>query len=153
MAEDIGLEQRLDFTSRSIGDITPPSAVPYTGNLLYCPWTVERSFVPYVTGGGGFSLLERGGFTNDNHTFFTANTGGGVKWLWTDRWGIRTDYRFLWVASDSDAPTFFGRLDQNERNISWPPRSMWSTTASPGPIASSAPRRSPRLCTGCRLTA
>ena len=38
VAGDIGLEQRLDFASGSVGDVTPPSAVGYTGNLLYYPW-------------------------------------------------------------------------------------------------------------------
>ncbi len=112
----IGVEQRLTFPNPgvgSIGDVTPPSSLSYSGNVVVYPWTLDRSWAPYVTGGlGGLTLLQRNGLTGDDHTFFTTNLGGGLKYYWSDRWGIRGDYRFLWIdGSGVDAPQFFGRGD------------------------------------------
>lgn len=111
----IGVEQRLvasAFNRVSTGDITPPSSLVYTGNVLYYPATFNRSLVPYATGGAGaMTLLDRAGLTDENQTFFTANVGGGVKWFFTERLGIRGDYRFFWVNSEDEGPAFFGRDD------------------------------------------
>ena len=67
--------------------------------------------MPYVTGGvGGLTMFERADLgINSTATFLTGNVGGGVKWYAPNgRWGLRGDYRFLAVRSNSDAPTFFG---------------------------------------------
>jgi len=113
-AGGIGIEQRLTFSpgGPSIGDVTPPSSLAYAGNILYYPWTHNRAAAPYVTGGaGGLTLLERKGFSDENQTHFTANVGGGLKYFFTPRWGLRGDYRFLWVNSDDDSPLVFARND------------------------------------------
>lgn len=113
-AGGIGVEQRLNFDGirPSIGDATPPSSLSYTGNIVYYPWTSNRSAAPYVTGGAGaLTLLERSGFTDDNQTYFTANVGGGLKYFMTSRWGLRGDYRFSWVNSEENGPSFFGQAD------------------------------------------
>jgi hypothetical protein len=109
----IGVEQRINFrSSPSIGDATPPSSLAYSGNAVFYPWTSNRSLAPYATGGAGaLTLLEQAAFTDENQTYFTANFGGGVKWFFTPRLGIRGDYRFLWVNSEDEGPAFFGRED------------------------------------------
>jgi hypothetical protein len=43
----------------------------------------------------------------------TGNVGGGVKWYAPNgRWGLRGDYRFVAVRSDTSAPVFFGQEDR-----------------------------------------
>lgn len=115
LAGGIGVEQRLTFPGvggRSLGDVTPPNSLAYNGNIVFYPWTLNHSAAPYVTGGAGaLTLLERGGFTDDDQTYFTANVGGGVKYFLTSRWGVRGDYRFFWVNSEDEGPAFFGRAD------------------------------------------
>ncbi len=114
-ASGIGVEQRLTFPgvgSASLGDVTPPSSLTYNGNLVFYPWTLDHAAAPYVTGGVGvLTLLERKGFTDENQTYFTANVGGGLKYFFTPRWGLRGDYRFFWVNSETEGPGFFGRAD------------------------------------------
>lgn len=111
----IGVEQRLTFpgvSGPSLGDATPPSSLAYNGNIVFYPWTLSQAAVPYVTGGAGaLTLLERSGFTAGDQTYFTMNVGGGLKYFLTPRWGVRGDYRFFWVNSDSQGPAFFSQAD------------------------------------------
>lgn len=112
VAGSFGIEQRLGFAGRSVGDLTPPDTLAYNGNVVFYPWQNDRSLVPYVTGGvGGLTMFETRevGF-NDDKTFFTGNVGGGVKW-YRGRWGLRGDYRFFGVGSKDDVSGFFGKAD------------------------------------------
>ena len=112
VAGAFGIDQRLNFGSRSVGDVKPPNLLAYTGNLVFYPTKNDRRLVPYLTGGaGGLTLFEKKsvGFTDDE-TFFTGNAGGGVKW-YMGRWGLRGDYRFYSVKSKDDVPQFFARSD------------------------------------------
>lgn len=105
-----GVDQRIGFRSRSIGDVSPPDMLAYNVNALYYPFKNDRRFVPYVTGGvGGLTTFETSeiGF-DDDETFLTGNAGAGVKWYF-GRWGVRGDYRFFAIDSKENAPAFFGR--------------------------------------------
>ena len=116
LAGDFGVEQRLSSPnlSQSIGDTKAPGSLAYSGNVVVYPWTSHRALTPFVTGGvGRLTMLDRiagNGFMVDNHSFFTTNVGGGVKYYW-GRVGVRSDYRFLWASSSDDADPFFGRTD------------------------------------------
>jgi hypothetical protein len=83
----------------------------YSGNLVVSA-PVSRSVVPYVTGGvGALTMFGREPLgVADTESFLTSNVGAGVKWYAPNgRWGLRGDYRFEAVASNADAPDFFGR--------------------------------------------
>jgi opacity protein-like surface antigen len=104
-----GITQNLDFTSGTVNQKTP-NLLNYTGNVVVSVPT-RHSIEPYVTGGvGGLTLFDKPALgISDTQTFFTGNVGGGVKWLFNGRWGVRADYRFMAVKSKTDAPAFFGQ--------------------------------------------
>ena len=89
----------------------PPNTLAYNGNAIVYPTGNDRAFAPYATGGvGGLTQFERPALgVSTTTTFLTGNVGGGVKYFLNDRWGLRGDYRFFAVRSQSDAPSFFGR--------------------------------------------
>jgi hypothetical protein len=108
-AGTLGVAQDLQ-----LGGITtnqkPPNLVSYAANLVLAAPT-HSSVVPYVTGGiGGLTMFERasvGAIGTEN--FLTGNAGAGVKWYAPGgHWGVRGDYRFLAVRSNTEAPAFFG---------------------------------------------
>ena len=94
-----------------------PRTLGYEGNLVLHPRGNDHALVPYVTGGiGGLTLFTRSelkplGLMN-NETYFTGNTGAGLKWFVAPGWGLRADYRFLIIKSKKTAPEFFG-LNEN----------------------------------------
>lgn len=105
----IGVSQDLEFGGFS-GTENPPNLMSYSGNVVFS--APSRSVVPYATvGAGGLTMFEREKFgVDETQTFLAGNVGGGVKWhSWSDRWGLRGDYRFVMVRSQDDAPAFFGQ--------------------------------------------
>ena len=100
------------FGNYQVGGVSSNSKTPnllnYSGNVIvYGP---RYGIVPYATGGVGslvsFKRAELG--VDDTQAFLTGNVGGGVNW-YAGRWGIRGDYRFIAIRSQSDAPAFFGQ--------------------------------------------
>ena len=88
-----------------------PSTLTYSGNLVISLPT-HTSFVPYATAGiGGLTMFQQADLgVNSADTLLTGNVGGGVKWYAPNgRWGLRGDYRFSALRSNSDAPAFFGQ--------------------------------------------
>jgi len=107
----LGIAQDLQFGGSTITSTRTPDQLNYTGNVVVSAAT-HTSAVPYVTGGvGGLTMFERPGLgINDTTTLLTGNVGGGVKWYAPNgRWGLRGDYRFVAVRSDTSAPAFFGQ--------------------------------------------
>ena len=105
-----GIDQRLDLRSGS-RSVRPPTTLAYNGNAVVYPAGNNRAFVPYATVGvGGLTTFERPELgVNDRTTFLTGNVGGGVKYYFNNRWGVRADYRFFAVRAKDDAPAFFGQ--------------------------------------------
>ncbi|HEX6463965.1 MAG TPA: outer membrane beta-barrel protein [Vicinamibacterales bacterium] len=103
-----GVTQNLDFTSGT-SNLKTPNLLSYNGNVVVSVPT-RHSIEPYVTGGvGGLTVYSKPALAiTDTQTFFTSNVGGGVTWF-NGRWGLRADYRFLAVKSNTDAPAFFGQ--------------------------------------------
>lgn len=67
--------------------------------------------MPYATIGiGGTTIYKREALRISNtDSFFTTNLGGGVKWYATNgRWGVRGDYRLLYLGKRGNEPDFFG---------------------------------------------
>lgn len=83
----------------------------YTGNVVIYAGGRDRGVAPCVAGGiGGLTLFECMEVrVADNTTFFAGTVGDGLKVDLTDGLGLRVDYRFIPVASQDDAPAFFGR--------------------------------------------
>jgi outer membrane protein with beta-barrel domain len=108
-----GVDQRLSVRNAS-QSVKPPNTLAYNGNAIVYPAGNNHAFVPYATGGiGGLTLFERRALgVNDTTTFLTGNVGGGVKYYFNSRWGVRGDYRFFAVRSKDDAPSFFGQETQ-----------------------------------------
>jgi hypothetical protein len=106
----LGIEQNLRFGGGT-SNLKTPNLVNYSGNLVVSAPN-RSAVIPYVTGGvGGLTLLDTASLgIADTKTFLTGNVGGGLKWFNpAGRWGLRADYRFTAVRSDSDAPAFFGQ--------------------------------------------
>jgi opacity protein-like surface antigen len=106
----LGIAQDLQFGGSSITSTRTPDQLNYTANVVVSAPT-HTAAVPYVTGGiGGLTMFERPGLgINGSTTLLTGNVGGGVKWYAPNgRWGLRGDYRFVAVRSDTAAPAFFG---------------------------------------------
>jgi opacity protein-like surface antigen len=106
----LGVAQDLQFGGLT-GKQKAPNQLNYTANLVASVPT-HSPVVPYATGGiGGLTMFDRPILgVSGTQTFLTGNVGGGLKWYAPNgRWGLRGDYRFLAVRSNSDAPTFFGQ--------------------------------------------
>jgi len=109
----LGISQDLAFGGLT-RNMKSPNTLNYSGNVVVSLPT-HTSFVPYATGGvGGLTMFERSSLgINGTTTFLTGNVGGGVKWYApSNRWGLRGDYRFVYVRSKDDAPEFFGKDDR-----------------------------------------
>jgi hypothetical protein len=111
----IGLTQNMRIGNvESPQELHSPSMYAYSGNLVISPLQASVVVVPYLTAGiGGITLrgtddVEALGIT-DSATYLVGNVGGGTKWYFDDRWGVRADYRFLIVDNKPGAPEFFGR--------------------------------------------
>lgn len=107
----LGVAQDLQFGGSAIAKTRTPDQLNYTANVVISAPT-HASAVPYITGGiGGLSMFERAAFgVTGTTTLLTGNVGGGVKWYApSGRWGLRGDYRFETVRSDTSAPAFFGQ--------------------------------------------
>jgi len=109
----LGISQDLAFGGLT-RNLKTPNILNYTGNVLVSAAT-GSPVVPYATGGiGGMTMFERAslGITS-NETFLTGNAGGGVKWYAPNgRWGLRGDYRFIYVRANGSTPAFFGQDDR-----------------------------------------
>lgn len=109
----LGVEQNLEYRGVE-ADLKPPHMLNYSGNVVVSLPT-RSSIVPFATGGvGGMTMFEREELgVNNSETFLTGNAGGGLKWYAKNgRWGLRGDYRFLYVKGKNDAPAFFGADDR-----------------------------------------
>ena len=110
---NIGVSQNINL-STGMKSVTPPHQLTFSGNVLGYVGGRDRRVVPYVTAGaGGLTLFDKAevGVANTT-TFFAGNAGGGLLAGITDRVSLRVDYRFIAVASKTDAPAFFGRDDR-----------------------------------------
>jgi OmpA-OmpF porin, OOP family len=88
----------------------------YRLNVLYN--FMEGSKVrPFVTGGAGWERVDAGSF-GDRHDF-GFNAGGGVRWFFTDRFGLRLDGRFVSTAHG-------GNIDARENNVEGQVGVMWA---------------------------
>jgi hypothetical protein len=110
----IGVRQNLQAGDAVALTARSPGLYTYTATLIVSPFTVNRSLAPYATvGAGGITLLDGAHGTTlgleGNTSYFAGNVGGGLKWYFNDRLGVRADYRLLVVNGRSDAPEFFGR--------------------------------------------
>lgn len=105
-----GVDQRVNTRTGS-PSVRPPNTLAYNGNAVVYPAGNNHTFVPYATGGiGGLTMFERAEVgVKDTTTFLTGNVGGGVKYYFNNRWGVRGDYRFFAVRTKDDAPAFFGQ--------------------------------------------
>lgn len=105
-----GVDQRLNLRSGA-QSVKPPNTLAYNGNAIVYPGGNNHAFVPYATGGiGGLTLFDRAAVgVRNTTTFLTGNVGGGAKYYFNNRWGVRGDYRFFAVRSKDDAPSFFGQ--------------------------------------------
>jgi hypothetical protein len=108
-----GINQQLDLRSGT-RSVRPPNTLAYNGNAIVYPGGNNHAFVPYATGGvGGLTTFERPELgVNDTTTFLTGNVGGGVKYYFNNRIGVRGDYRFFAVRAKDTAPSFFSRETQ-----------------------------------------
>jgi hypothetical protein len=131
VGDSIGVSQSLHFTGNVNCPLAPtgtsglcgfsgttPNLLNYSGNVVA---NLPGAFiVPYATGGvGGLTAFSKAsvGVTSTD-TFFTFNVGGGVKWYApSGRWGLRGDYRFIGMASKSDASAFFGQDNRYAHRI------------------------------------
>jgi opacity protein-like surface antigen len=96
-----------------------PSTLSYSGNVVVSLPT-HTSVVPYATAGiGGLTLFQQADLgVNSADTLLTGNVGGGVKWYAPNgHWGLRADYRFSAVRSNSDAPAFLGQDTRYEHRV------------------------------------
>jgi Outer membrane protein beta-barrel domain len=109
VTDSLGISQDLTFGGLTRNSKSP-NTLGYSGNVVVSLPT-HTAFVPYAAGGvGGPTMFDRGSLGIDrSETFFTSNVGGGLKWYApNNRWGLRGDYRFTYVASKDDAPAFVG---------------------------------------------
>ena len=107
----LGIAQDLQFAGSAISKTRTPDQLSYTANVVVSAPT-HASAAPYVAAGiGGLTMFERPGLgVNGSTTLLTGNVGGGLKWYApSGRWGLRGDYRFVSVRSDTSAPAFFGQ--------------------------------------------
>ena len=117
----IGRRQDLDLGGFLMADQKTPNLWNYSGNLIVNPFGKDRVLVPYVAGGlGGLTLLNGTdtsslGLTT-NHTYLTTNVGGGLRWFPMPHWGLRGDYRYFMINSDTNAPSFFGQTQDRHAN-------------------------------------
>jgi Outer membrane protein beta-barrel domain len=114
----LGISQDLDFGGVTT-DAKSPNTLNYSGNVVVSMPT-HTSFIPYATGGvGGLTMFDRGSLgIATTETFLTGNAGGGLKWYApNNRWGLRGDYRFIYVVSKDDAPAFFGQDDRYAHRV------------------------------------
>jgi hypothetical protein len=106
----LGISQDLQFAGFTANQKGPNQLI-YSGNVVISAPT-RSSLVPYAAGGiGGLTNLQQVnlGITS-NETFLTGDVGGGIKWYAANgRWGLRGDYRFFAVRSNTDAAAFFGQ--------------------------------------------
>jgi Outer membrane protein beta-barrel domain len=96
-----------------------PSTLTYSGNVV-ASLPTHTAVVPYATAGiGGFTMFQQVNLgINSNDTLLTGNVGGGLKWYAPNgRWGLRGDYRFSAVGSNSNAPAFYGQDTRYEHRV------------------------------------
>ena len=100
-----------------------PNVLIYSGNVVYNPWTSERTFVPYVSAGVGalrtFGLTEGSRFGLAGRTTYpTGSLGGGLRWFPIRHWGVRGDYRFMGLKRDAgDTAPGAGRVVRSAHRI------------------------------------
>lgn len=105
----VGLEQDLDFEGGSLGTVSSPSMLNYSGNLVVNLFNPEARVVPYVAGGlGAITLFDEPSLgLEDTEHYFAANLGAGITAMF-GRWGLRGDYRLYAVDPGDAAPGFLG---------------------------------------------
>jgi hypothetical protein len=109
----VGVHQRLALGSGSV-DARSPNLYAYNANLVVNPLRAGTAIVPYIAGGVGGLTLEASDHAarlgiSLGVTYLAGNAGGGTKWYFNDRWGVRADYRLLIVRAAAEAPEFFGK--------------------------------------------
>lgn len=118
----VGWAQDVFFNNAKVIHVQMPGVWSYFGNVLFFPGGTAGKRVPYYLAGGigAVSLQPRVptkqfGYDVDTvgwQTFIAENIGGGIKIFRAadaPNWGFRSDYRYLIVNSNSDAPAFFAK--------------------------------------------
>jgi len=116
----VGLRETIDFKGRTLTAQPMPDTIGYTANVIVNTLPRTRGAVPYLAGGGGALLVVPRGGTEalditDKRAMPAANLGGGMKWYAASGWGIRVDYRVVFVGHvDEMAPLLGerGRIGQ-----------------------------------------
>jgi hypothetical protein len=108
----LGVTQNLRIGNTVTSQKTP-NMVGYSGNVVLSAPVWHRS-VPYATAGiGGLTVFRRASLDlAGNETFPTASVGGGLKWYANALWGVRADYRFVGVRSETSQSAFFGQANR-----------------------------------------
>ncbi len=96
-------------------------------NLLYNFYEGE-TFRPFATVGVGSERFRAHGL--EDRKDFGFNVGGGVRWLLTDRFGVRLDARFVSVDVQ-------GKVDARQNNVEGMVGLMWAFGGAPAQIADS----------------
>jgi hypothetical protein len=109
LAWTVGKTQDLHFEGRDLGSFTTPGLFGYSGNVIVNLIQGDRIVVPYVTvgvGGVHASAREELGMTSSEN-FLAHDAGAGAKVMWGPI-GVRGDYRFFTMRTESDDRSFLG---------------------------------------------
>ena len=118
----LGLAQGVVYKNKDVHHVEVPNTLQTSGNIVLFLGgaTKNKQFVPYVTGGAGvMTLISRGStaqFGINSAEYHTAeNVGAGAKVFRggeAHNWGVRGDWRFIFVNSKSSAVPFFAQSKQ-----------------------------------------
>ncbi|KPK01339.1 MAG: hypothetical protein AMK71_05950 [Nitrospira bacterium SG8_35_4] len=102
ITDHLGVEGSVDFieteTEGSPTDIPARASIYRVGGLYHFP--LEEGVVPYIAVGTG--LINLNIDRDDDGNDFLVNYGAGLKFLVTDRLGMRADLRHIIALDDTD---------------------------------------------------
>jgi hypothetical protein len=112
IAVGIGVQQSFTFNSQSMLRQTTPYVLNSGGTLLMHPVGSDRPFAPYAAVGiGGLTSFHTQSVDKlgvSTETFLTHGVGGGLKWFSSAHYGLRADYRLIFVHTKDSSTSFFG---------------------------------------------
>ena len=109
LAWTVSKTQNLRFEGRDLGVFKTPGLFGYSGNVIVNLISGDRIVVPYVTvgvGGVHASAREELGLMSSEN-FLAHDAGAGAKVMWGPI-GVRGDYRFFTLRTESDDRSFLG---------------------------------------------